>query len=94
VPTGFALHPSLPNPFNAGTTINYELPGSGHVRLVVYDILGQQVSVLATGRSDAGYFSTTWDGRDSEGRASASGVYVVVLQSTGGRLVRKMSLVR
>lgn len=93
-PSGLALHPNHPNPFNGGTNIAYEVPRWERVRLAVYDVLGQEVAVLAEGARDAGYFTASWDGRNAEGRPVASGVYVAVLETSRRRLVQKMSVLR
>jgi hypothetical protein len=69
-PTTFKLLQNYPNPFNPSTTLNYELPSSGYVSLVVYDLLGRQVVELEKGYRQAGYYSTRWDAS-----FLASGVY-------------------
>jgi flagellar hook assembly protein FlgD len=75
IPFEYALHQNYPNPFNPSTQIDYDLPEPGNVSLVVYDILGREVSRLATGHHEAGYYSAVWNGTNSEGRGVASGVY-------------------
>lgn len=46
LPNAFALHPNYPNPFNPETTIQFEVKERTHVRLTVFNVLGQQVAVL------------------------------------------------
>jgi hypothetical protein len=75
VPVEYALHQNYPNPFNPSTQIDYDLPEPGNVALVVYDILGREVSRLATGHHEAGYYSAVWNGTNSGGHSVASGVY-------------------
>jgi hypothetical protein len=53
-----------PNPFNATTRIRYKLTSSGYVRLVVYDILGREVSKLAQGYIHAGSYSINFNGNN------------------------------
>jgi hypothetical protein len=47
LPTEYALYNAYPNPFNPSTTIKFDLPEAAKVRLVVYDMLGREVAVLA-----------------------------------------------
>jgi hypothetical protein len=76
-PQEFALLPNYPNPFNASTTVQFELPRAGHVSLMVYDILGRSVSTLADCDFQAGLHNICWDGKSSEGKTVASGKYLV-----------------
>ena len=90
LPEGVALSQNRPNPFNAETVIAYQIAERGRVRLAIYDLLGREVAVLVDGTRDPGYFSAVWDGRDRSGKEVASGVYLCVLETGGGRMVRKM----
>jgi len=67
---------NYPNPFNPSTTIRYELPRTSRVTLTVYDVLGQQVSVLVNERKDAGVHEVSFDGSNL-----ASGVYFYRIQA-------------
>jgi flagellar hook assembly protein FlgD len=80
LPEGLALGPNYPNPFNAGITINYHLPEAAHVRLAIFNLLGQQVRTLIDGFQPVGNRHARWNGRDESGREVVSGVYFVHLQ--------------
>ena len=84
----------FPTPFNAEVTIPFGLAEAGHVRLVVYNLMGQQVRVLADGWMAAGAHRVRWDGRTAAGVEAASGVYWVVLYA--GEIVQtaKLALIR
>lgn len=83
-----------PNPFNPRTTIRFDLPAAGSVRLAVHDVAGRLVRVLVEGERVAGSCEAVWDGRDETGRAMASGSYFARL-SAGGRVgTVKMGLIR
>ncbi|MFC1481149.1 carboxypeptidase regulatory-like domain-containing protein [Candidatus Neomarinimicrobiota bacterium] len=75
VPTEFSLEQNFPNPFNPSTTINFNLPVSGNAKLVVYNLLGQEVRTLSTGLMDAGTYKAVWNSRDNLGRKVGSGMY-------------------
>jgi parallel beta-helix repeat protein len=95
LPNGFQLYQNYPNPFNPQTTIRYDLPKPGVVRLSVYNVVGQMVRTLADGRRFSGTYSVIWDGRDGSARDVASGVYLYRLE-VGGQYVqiRRMVLLR
>ena len=76
VPEAFALHQNYPNPFNPSTTIVFDLSQPGDFTLKVYDVLGREVAVLASGAFPAGRFKAVWDAT-----GFASGVYVYRLQA-------------
>jgi hypothetical protein len=88
------LYPNHPNPFNPMTTIRFDLPAAGSVRLVVYDLAGRLVRVLVEGEIPAGSHEAVWDGRDSTGRSSPSGSYLARLVAGGRVEVVGMGLVR
>ena len=95
VPSGYALSQNYPNPFNPQTTIRYDLPVAGAVRLSVYNVLGQMVRTLVDGQRPAGTYSVVWDGKDGSGRDVASGVYLVRLEVEGEVVPsRRMVLLR
>ena len=85
LPASYALSQNFPNPFNPMTTIRYVLPRASAVRLVVYDLWGSPVRVLADGLKEPGYYQAVWDGRDRRGQEVSSGVYIVRLEA-GERL--------
>ena len=84
----------FPSPFNAEVTIPFALAETGPVRLVVYNLMGQQVRVLADGWLAAGAYRVRWDGRTAAGVEAASGVYWAVLQAGGVVQTAKLALIR
>ncbi len=89
VPSNFTLEPNYPNPFNPTTVISAQWSVTSDVRLVVYDLLGRQVAMLADGRYPAGEYSFAFDGR-----GFASGTYYYRLAVGGSAMVKKMVLVK
>ena len=93
LPTDFALGQNYPNPFNPSTIIPYQLPAAGHVRLEVFNILGQRLAMLVDAEQSAGTYTAQWDGTDAAGRAVGAGVYIYRLRSGGMTESRRMVLV-
>jgi hypothetical protein len=85
----FALLQNRPNPFSAGTSIEYVLPKEMKVTLGIYDISGRLVRTLLQGAEPAGARRVTWDGRDEKGRSVASGIYFYKLEGPEESLTRK-----
>ena len=94
LPTTFALEQNYPNPFNPTTTIEFALPRTGQVRLEVFNMLGQLVTILANEQLSAGAYRVVWDGRDIWGNQVASGVYLYRLQTGDYVETRKMLLLK
>ena len=94
VPEEFALHQNYPNPFNPITTIQYDIPIEGHVKLVIYDILGREVVRLIDQAIPAGYHTTVWDSKDNSGISMPGGVYFFQLQTRDYVKTFKMVLLK
>lgn len=94
LPDAYSLSQNYPNPLNPETVIRYGLPAGADLRLTVYNLLGQEVTVLREGREEAGFHRVVWDGKDGRGRAVASGVYFYRLSA--GRFVetRRMMVLK
>jgi len=93
-PRGFALYQNSPNPFNAGTTIRFDLETGGDVALAIVNILGQTILTHREADLPPGTFSFTWDGTDMSGRPVASGIYLYQLQANHQAQTRKMVLLK
>jgi len=91
---GFSISPAHPNPSNPSTTIQYEIPENSHVRLVIYDILGREVSVLTDTMISAGTHEAVWDGRNYRGETVGSGVYIYQLIAGTNRAQGKVMFLR
>jgi hypothetical protein len=96
-PATFALNQNYPNPFNPSTTIRFELPEASQVRLTVYNLLGQEVKVLANDQRQAGVYDLRFD---AAGLPSGTYFYRLEARSTDAKQgenfvqVRKMSIVK
>ncbi|MBN2565213.1 MAG: hypothetical protein JXB46_05840 [Candidatus Eisenbacteria bacterium] len=91
---GPTLHQNVPNPFNPMTRIAFELPKSGDVDVVIYNVAGREVRKLHSGVLAAGPHSLTWDGRTNDGSVAASGTYWYLLRTPDGQTSRSMVLLK
>lgn len=91
-----SLGQNSPNPFNPHTTITFSIGGFEPARanLSIYDLTGKLVVTLVDGIVEPGDHSVVWDGNDTAGRSSASGVYLYTLEARETRETRKMVLVK
>ena len=89
IPTEFALHQNYPNPFNPVTTIQFDIPEAGEVRLDVYNILGKKVATLVQGRHEIGGYTVGWDAA-----GIASGIYYYRISSAKFTSTKKMILMK
>ncbi|MBU1983573.1 carboxypeptidase regulatory-like domain-containing protein, partial [bacterium] len=89
LPTQFALRPNYPNPFNPSTVVAFDVPRATHITLRVFDIMGREVTVLASREISAGFHSVTW-----KADGLPTGVYLAVMETAGHRFVQKMMLLK
>jgi hypothetical protein len=69
-----------PNPFRDRTTISYELPVGGHIRLRIYNAAGEQVRLLVDEVQSAGDHRIVWEGDGKKGEHLGSGAYFCTLE--------------
>jgi len=89
VPAQYSLEQNYPNPFNPTTNIKFGLPKSGNVKLAVYDVLGNEVSVIVNEFMQAGNYTADFDASKL-----SSGIYFYKLTSESFTETKKMILVK
>jgi hypothetical protein len=94
IPAEFALHQNYPNPFNPITTINYDVPNNGKIKMVIYDLMGREVRILMNHELAAGYHTLTWDGKNTIGQIASAGLYFCQLRSQNYTKTIKMLLLK
>ncbi|HEY3296697.1 MAG TPA: T9SS type A sorting domain-containing protein [bacterium] len=87
--TEYALHQNYPNPFNPVTEIRFDLPKAEHVRLKVYNALGQEVANLVDEARDAGTYNVTWNAS-----SVAAGMYICQIRAGNFVSSQKMLLLK
>ena len=85
---------SYPNPFNPTTTIALNVPRAGKVRLRVFDVRGRAIRTLVDGDMTAGLHRISWNGRNDDGHAVASGVYLAQVRTGGETRLDKLTLMK
>ena len=89
IPTDYILYQNYPNPFNPNTTIKYGLPKPGYVKLVLYNILGEELTTLVNAEQNAGYHKIQFNAAQY-----SSGIYFCKISSEKFSKVIKMLLVK
>lgn len=84
-----SLQQNHPNPFNAVTTIEYEVIESGYTRLSVHDLLGRTTAILVEGVAEVGRYSVVFDAS-----SLSSGTYLYVLQTPTARIHKRMDVIK
>jgi len=93
-PETFSLLRNFPNPFNAGTSIHFNLSVAGKVNLSIYSLQGKKVRTLLDEQKSAGKYIVKWQAVDDKGREVPSGVYFQCLKTGSVKTVGKMLLIR
>ena len=83
-----------PNPFNPRTKISFSIDHPQNVKLCIYDMAGKRIAVLASREFETGFHSMEWQGKDLQGRAVASGTYLLRMSTDERVTSEKMMLVR
>ncbi|MEO8167352.1 MAG: T9SS type A sorting domain-containing protein, partial [bacterium] len=89
IPQQYMLKQNYPNPFNPTTNIEFSLSQSGHVSLVVYDVIGREVARLVDESKDAGNFKVTFDAK-----GLTSGTYFYTLKSGEFAQTKKLLILK
>jgi len=89
IPTEFSLEQNYPNPFNPSTNLHFNISEASKIKLVIYDLLGREVSVLKDEIMNPGIYKVTWDATDLP-----SGVYFAKLFSGSNISTIKMMLAK
>jgi len=89
LPLNYSLAQNYPNPFNPSTTISFEIPQSGIVKLVVYDMLGREVATLLNEEKTAGAYEVNFNMRNL-----ASGIYFYTINAGSFTSTKKMILMK
>ena len=94
-PSTYRLSQSYPNPFSeGGTTIEFDMPVTENITMVILDIRGREVRTLIDKEQRFGYQSVVWDGKNDDGDDVSSGVYFYQIRSSNFNAVGKLVFVK
>ena len=93
-PTEWYLSQNYPNPFNAVTLIHFQVPQQVHVKMEVFNLLGQRLITLVDEKKSAGSYQTIWNGVDENGRSVGSGIFIFRMKAGDFSDIKKMILVQ
>lgn len=85
---------NYPNPFNPSTTLSYQLPDSGKIKVNIYNVKGQLVKSIYSGYQEKGTYQMIWDGKDDNNNSVSSGIYYASLKTSKQNIVKKMLLLK
>ena len=87
---GFVLEQNYPNPFNPSTTIKFAVAETQSAKLIIYDVLGNEVAIPFNGTAEGGkVYETEFDGANL-----SSGIYFYRLETEHKVVNRKMLLLK
>jgi hypothetical protein len=92
LPTTNILYDNYPNPFNPITTISYYLKEDLHAKLIIYNVLGQQVRTLVDSQQSEGKHIIQWDASNDNGQRVSSGVYFYYISAGSFTQANRMVL--
>ncbi|MBU4444168.1 choice-of-anchor J domain-containing protein, partial [bacterium] len=94
ISVNYKLSQNYPNPFNPTTVISYGIPTQTDVKIIIYDLLGNEVKTLIDLEQSSGYKRIFWDSTNKYGRKVSAGIYIYQLQTDYFIATRKMVLVK
>ena len=89
IPENFRLYQNYPNPFNPATTIEYSIPEASNVTLIVYNLLGEKVTVLVDEHQQTGRYMAKFNAKNLP-----SGVYIYKLTAGKFSSAKKLMLMK
>jgi methionine-rich copper-binding protein CopC len=93
-PSDFSLSQNYPNPFNPITNFQFSLSKSSHVKIEIFNIVGQKVKVLVDEDMKPGVYSADWNSTSDNGNTVSSGIYFYRMQAGDFADTKKMVLMK
>ena len=93
IPNKIELQQNYPNPFNPSTIIKYSVNQNGHIKLDIFNIIGQRVATLVNKYQSAGHYEVEFSTNDLADKLN-SGIYIYTLKTSDQTTSKKMMLMK
>lgn len=93
-PFNFNLFNNYPNPFNSTTTIKFNISEFKNIKIIVYNFLGEEISILLNQALERGEHTVTWNGKDKNNNDVPSGIYFISLETNSFHKTIKTTLLK
>jgi hypothetical protein len=95
VPEAFEMSQNYPNPFNPTTKIDFAIPKTAAISIIIYDISGREIKTLIKNETMmTGKYTVDWNATGNSGSVVSSGVYFYRIISGGQAITKKMMLIK
>lgn len=94
MPDQFNLKQNYPNPFNPLTKIQFSISNDTQLKLIVFDLMGNEVKTIINEFLPMGTYVATWDGTNNNGYSQSGGIYFYKLQARDFVQIKKMTYVK
>ena len=81
---------TYPNPFSRNTLINFTIRQAGYLKMCIYDIYGQPVTILIDRWHEKGEYNIQWDGTNQQGNEVPAGSYLLIILNYNQQITNKL----
>ena len=74
--------------------IDVELVAAGNLKVMIYNLKGELIKLLADESKSDGKYTYNWAGTNTSEETVASGVYIVIVEVDGSRQVKKAAVIK
>ena len=89
IPDKFSLLQNFPNPFNPTTNIKFDIPKKSFVKLVIYNLLGKEITTFVNEELNSGSYQADWNASEYP-----SGIYFFRIEAEDFVLTKSMVLLK
>jgi hypothetical protein len=82
------------NPTQQSLGMDVRVDIAGQVKILIFNIAGEEVEKLADQQMIQGNYRFSWDGRNSAGNIVGNAVYFIVIEQPSGKMIRKIIVLK